>query len=112
MSDSDESAVDRALRRAGEREDPTPAEPDEFDPDSLGPDPPDPTAEDVSVDEETARAFWSAVVLANVGLFAGALGPMLAYFRGQLLVGTAVFLVGAVALARTYRIARDYGGDQ
>jgi hypothetical protein len=114
VSDSDESsAVDRALRRAGELdEDPHPEEPDEFDPHSLGPESTDPTATnaDIEVDGETFRAFWSAVVLANLGLFAVALGLMLAYFRAQLLVGGALVVAGAGALGHTYRIHRDYTG--
>ena len=117
MSDSDDTetpdapdAVERALRRAGELDDPNPAEPDEFDPDGLGPRPTDPTAEDVDVevDGETFRAFWSAVVLANLGLFDASLGLMLAYFRGQALLGGALFVAGVVALGHTYRIYRDY----
>lgn len=111
MSDSDESsAVERALRRAGELDEDNPAEPDEFDPDSLGPDPPDPTAADgtFEADEETVRVFWTAVVLANLGLFAVSLGPMLVYFRGQVTLGGALVAVGLVALGRTYYTYREY----
>lgn len=96
-----------------------PDEPDEFDPRSLGPEvpsAPDPTDDDVEVSAELAKAFWSAVLFANVGLLGVSLGPMLAYFEGRTDLGLAVFLVGVLGLAFTYRryhgyMNRDEGDD-
>lgn len=112
MSDK-RRAVKQRLQSAGEDgADPWPDEPGEFDPNSLGPDTPEslsPGRDAEEVDEETFQAFWSAVLLANVGLFAASVGPMLAVFQGRYLLGGALFLVGAVALARTYRVYRSFG---
>ena len=103
MSDK-RRAVKQRLRSAGEDgADPWPDEPGEFDPDSLGPDRVAADAEDAGAGP-VADAFWSAVVLANVGLLAVSVGPMFAYFQGRVLLGAALFVVGAVALYRTYRI--------
>lgn len=96
-----------------------PDEPDEFDPRSLGPEipsAPDPTHDDVEVSAELAKAFWSAVLFANVGLLGVSLGPMLAYFEGRTDLGLAVFLVGVLGLAFAYRryhgyMNRDEGDD-
>lgn len=96
-----------------------PDEPDEFDPQSLGPEipsAPDPTDDDVEVSAELVRAFWSAVLFANVGLLGVSLGPMLAYFEGRTNVGLAVFLIGVLGLAFSYRryhgyMNRDEGDD-
>jgi hypothetical protein len=102
-------SVERRLQNAGNDEaNPWPDEPEEFDPTSLGPNVPKaPTLDEgTEVDEGTARAFWSAVILANAGLFAVSIGPMLAYFQGQTTLGAALFVVGAVALGRTYYIYR------
>ncbi|WP_396610322.1 hypothetical protein ACH9L7_08670 [Haloferax sp. S1W] len=60
------------------------------------------------VDPEQARMFWASVILANVGLAGISLGPMLIYFRGQMLVGGGVTLLGVVALARMYTMYREY----
>lgn len=111
MSD-DGGAVERALHRAGERDEPWPEEPDEFDPGSLGPGPTGDDGVDRDVDSRTFRSFWSAVLLADVGLFGVVIGPMIWYFRGQMLLGGGMFLVGAIALARTYRIQRNYRRDR
>lgn len=76
---------------------------------------PDPSGNDVPPD--VAAAFWGAVVLVNVGLFAVALGPMLIFFRGQWEWGGGLFTVGALALAHAYqryrrfRTERDADGD-
>lgn len=113
MSDERRS-VDQRLRDAGNDEaNPWPDEPDEFDPGSLGPDVPEPPTldEDADADEETVQAFWSAVLLANVGVFAVSIGPMLAYFQGQVALGAALFVVGAIALGRTYYIYRWQTGE-
>jgi hypothetical protein len=99
-------------------------EPEEFDPASLGPDIPsietnestaagsDADEMAADVDEELARGFFSAVLLANIGLFALALGALLAYFRGQYTLGGGAMLVGTVALVRTYWLVRKHGGSQ
>lgn len=108
MSDERRS-VERRLQDAGNDEtDPWPDEPDEFDPGSLGPGAPEtPTlSKNTETDDETVQAFWGAVILANVGLFAVSIGPMLAYFEGRTTLGAALFVVGAVALGRTYYIYR------
>lgn len=108
MSDERRS-VERRLQDAGNDEAaPWPDEPDEFDPESLGPGAPEPPtlSEDTETDDETIQAFWGAVILANVGLFAVSIGPMLAYFEGETTLGAALFVVGAVALGRTYYIYR------
>jgi hypothetical protein len=102
------------LQDAGSDEaNPWPDEPEEFDPRSLGPDVPEaPTLDDdTEADEGTVRAFWSAVILANAGLFAVSIGPMLAYFQGQTTLGAALFVVGAVALGRTYYIYRTQSSE-
>lgn len=114
MSD-ERRAVKRRLRDAGNDEaNPWPEEPEEFDPGSLGPDVPEaPTFdEDADADDETVQAFWSAVLLANAGVFAVSIGPMLAYFQGRVALGTALFVVGAVALGRTYYIYRSQTGGE
>jgi len=67
----------------------------------LGPDIPEvdiPTAPDPSgndVSDGLAKDFWKLVATFNVALFALALGPMLIVFRGELVNGGAVFLLGA-----------------
>ena len=114
MSDERRS-VERRLQAAGNDEaNPWPDEPDEFNPRSLGPDVPEsPTLDgDTETDDETVQAFWSAVVLANAGLFAVSIGPMLAYFEGRTALGGALFVVGAVALGRTYYIYRTQAGER
>lgn len=88
-----------------------PDEPDEFDPDSLGPEipsPPDPTADDVDVPPELAKAFWAAVVFANVGLLGVSLGPMLIFFEGRVDAGLASFLIGVLGLVFAYRRYHGY----
>lgn len=111
MSDK-RRAVKQRLRSAGEDgADPWPDEPGEFDPNSLGPDTPESLSagrDAEEVDEQTFQAFWSAVLLANVGLFAASVGPMLAVFQGRYLLGGGMTVVGVVALARTYRIYQGF----
>jgi len=53
---------------------------------------------------ETVWAFALAFLLAQVGLFAVSLGPMLAWFRGQRLLGGALFAGGCLALAGTVAV--------
>jgi hypothetical protein len=88
-----------------------PDEPDEFDPHSLGPEvpsAPDPTSDDVDVPPELARAFWAAVLFANVGLLGVSLGPMLILFEGRVDAGLVSFLVGVLGLVFAYRRYRGY----
>lgn len=86
-----------------------PAEPD------LGPSPPDPTPEvdgmlgPTGTSTDLMVAFWSLVVLFNVGLFGLTVGPMLLYFRGDWAFGGALVALGVLAAARglhRYRQAR------
>lgn len=65
-------------------------------------DPPDPGQA-----PEVQRAFWTAVIYANIGLAGVCIGPMIAYFRGQLDVAAAVFAVGLFGFARTYQVYRS-----
>ncbi|GCF15000.1 hypothetical protein Harman_29350 [Haloarcula mannanilytica] len=70
-------------------------EPDEFDPESLGPDVPSPSDSDYSGD--ATGLFVKLVIVFNVALLALSLGPMLAYFEGQVDLGLRIFLVGVIA---------------
>lgn len=113
MSD-ERRAIKRRLQEAGNDEaNPWPDEPNEFDPGNLGPDVPEASAlgEDSESGGETVQAFWGAVLLANVGLFAVSVGPMFAYFQGRTALGAAMVGVGVVALGRTYYIYRTQAGD-
>lgn len=74
-------------------------EPEEFDPDSLGPPTPDATSGEIDLDSDVARLFVKLVVVFNVALLALSLGPMFAYFRGQVDLGIRIFLVGVIAFA-------------
>ena len=89
-------------------------EPEEFDPDSLGP--PTPTPSEADYQSDVAGLFVKLVVVFNVALLALALGPMLAYFRGQVDLGSRVFLVGVVFFGYgTYKyllFTRRDTGDQ
>ncbi|WP_424000016.1 DUF7322 domain-containing protein [Haloarcula salina] len=93
-------------------------EPEEFDPDSLGPNVPTPSSEDYQSD--AAGLFVRLVVVFNVALLALSIGPMLAYFEGQVDLGLRIFLAGVILFAYgTYRYvrferertARDDGAD-
>lgn len=70
------------------------------------PTPPDPSENEVS--GEVARAFWAAVVLVNVGLFALSLGPLLAVFRGRWALGTGLFALGCLSIVHAYRVYRRF----
>jgi hypothetical protein len=70
-------------------------EPAEFDPESLGPDVPSPSDSDYSGD--ATGLFVRLVIVFNVALLALSLGPMLAYFEGQVDLGLRIFLVGVIA---------------
>lgn len=63
---------------------------------------------EVTVDGETATAFWAAVIYVNVGLLLVALGPMLAVFRGRVQVGAGLLVLGSFALYRAYTVYRGY----
>ena len=91
--------------------DPWPDEPDEFDPSNLGPEipsAPDPSTGEVDASPELLRAFWAAVLFANVGLLGVSLGPMLIFLDGRTDLGLSVFLVGVVGLLFCYRQYHGY----
>ena len=78
----------------------SPYEPDEFAPSSLGPDIPEaPEPPDGAANSEVTSLFWKLVVVFNVALLALSVGPMLAYFEGQVDLGIRITLVGAVTFA-------------
>lgn len=80
-------------------------EPEEFDPNSLGPGVPTPTSGDYQSD--TAGLFVRLVVVFNVALLALSLGPMLAYFEGQVDLGLRIFLAGVILFGYgTYRYVK------
>lgn len=62
-----------------------------------------------SLSTTTFRAFVAALLLAQGGLFAASLGLLLAGFRGQVLLGSALFVGGTVALVATVGIVRWHG---
>lgn len=64
------------------------------------------------VSTDVSVPFWAAVVYANVGLLLVTLGPMLAYFRGQVGVGGAMTVGGLFALYRTYTMYREFARDR
>lgn len=113
MSDK-KRKVKSSLRKGGENAgDPWPDEPSEFNPDSLGPGSELSTGNDeYDVDGDTFRAFWGAVVMANVALFGLTVGPMLMFFRGNYTVGGLLFVVGLGSLVRTYTTYRSYQTDE
>jgi len=86
----------------------SPYEPEEFDPDSLGPSAPEaPRPPDGTGNSEVTGLFWKLVVVFNVSLLALSLGPMLAYFEGQVDLGIRVFLLGLVTFGYgTFRYVR------
>lgn len=89
-------------------------EPEEFDPvNDIGPDVPqvdipDTTKSGAEVPDDLARTFWKLVAVFNLALFALALGPMLLYFRGEVVNGTAIFVLGAGCFAYGYLRYRSY----
>ncbi|MFB6223210.1 MAG: hypothetical protein ABEH86_06005 [Haloarcula sp.] len=72
-------------------------EPSEFDPESLGPDVPSPT--DGQYQGDATGLFVKLVIVFNVALLALSLGPMLAYFEGQVDLGIRIFLIGVIAFS-------------
>lgn len=100
---------------------PWPDEPDEPNPEDRwgnperdlvrvpkAPEVPTPSGSSSDVPAAVAQNFWAAVFFANVGLFGVSLGAMLIGFRGQWLWGGAAFVVGALALLRTYLQYRSF----
>lgn len=80
-------------------------EPEEFDPSSLGPDVPTPSSGDYQSD--AAGLFVRLVVVFNVALLALTIGPMLAYFEGQVDLGLRIFLAGVILFGYgTYRYVK------
>ena len=77
----------------------SPYEPDEFDPSSLGPDVPEPPE---GGGGEVTALFWKLVVVFNIALLALSLGPMFAYFRGDIDLGLQLTAGGAVLFAYGY----------
>lgn len=61
-----------------------------------------------SISPETVLDFVLAVLLAHVGLFAGSLGLMLIWFRGQWEVGGALLAGGLLGLALTVAVYRRH----
>jgi hypothetical protein len=103
--------------------DPAPEEPDEPNPEDRWGDPErelpqtpraptvqDPTTNEVS--NEVAFAFWSVVLLVNVGLFVVSLGPMLAFFEGRWKLGGGLTAVGVFAFVHAYRRYRRFQREQ
>lgn len=68
-------------------------------------------AADMVVDNETAYAFWAAVIYVNVGLLLVTLGPMLLFFRGRTQVGGVMVVLGGFALYRAYTVYQGYAAD-
>ncbi|MDS0257934.1 hypothetical protein NDI56_00765 [Haloarcula sp. S1CR25-12] len=81
----------------------SPFEPDEFDPSSLGPDVPEaPSPPEGAANNDVTALFWKLVVVFNVALLALSVGPMIAYFEGDVDLGVRITLVGAIAAAYGY----------
>lgn len=81
---------------------------------ALGPDVPEapeaPDLADRDVDPVVEGAFWTLVVVFNVGLIAFSVGVMLVVFQGRTAFGGQVTLAGAVILGYglyRYRSARE-----
>ncbi|WP_324663109.1 DUF7322 domain-containing protein [Haloarcula sediminis] len=84
----------------------SPHEPEEFDPSSLGPDVPEPP--DGAGNSEVASVFWKLVLVFNVALLALSLGPMFAYFRGNVGLGLQLTAAGAILFAYGYYRYRQF----
>jgi len=96
----------------------SPYEPDEFDPSSLGPDVPEaPDPPDGAANSEVTSLFWQLVVVFNIALLGLSLGPMFAYFEGDLDLGLQLTAGGAILFAygyfryRRFRRRRDSEAD-
>ena len=78
----------------------SPYEPEEFDPSSLGPDVPEPP--DGDANSEVTSLFWQLVVVFNIALLGLSLGPMFAYFEGDIDLGLQLTAGGAILFAYGY----------
>jgi hypothetical protein len=97
-----------------------PDEPDEDDPESRLATPetelpsvpeveiPTPSKTEADASPELKRAFWGAVLLANVGVAGVTIGPMLIFFRGDWTFGLALVGLGVLSLVRTYTVYRSF----
>ncbi len=99
----------------------SPHEPEEFDPESLGPETPEtdapgdgvapevpsaPEFDAEDLDPEVGALFWKLVLVFNASVFALAVGPMVAYFLGDVRRGGLIFAVGLAGFA--YGVVRYY----
>lgn len=57
---------------------------------------------------EVAVPFWTAVIFADVGVLLVVLGPLVAYFRDQVVAGAVITLAGVYFLYRTYATYREF----
>jgi hypothetical protein len=89
----------------------------EYDPEEKWPDPerdlpdiPDPPSPPPGAEPSPAvrSAFWKAVIVVNYAVLAVCLGPMLAYFRGWVLLGAGVFASGLLAFGYAVLIYRGF----
>ncbi|WP_416839042.1 hypothetical protein [Haloferax sp. DFSO52] len=60
------------------------------------------------VDPEVSRLFWASVIFANIGLAGVTVGPMLIYFRGDVMLGLALMLFGVGAFVRVYQTYQKF----
>lgn len=87
----------------------------EYDPEEKWPDPerelpnvPEPPSPSGDPSPAVRTAFWKAVLVVNYAVLAVCLGPMLAYFRGQILLGTGAFASGLLAFGYALLIYRGF----
>lgn len=86
-------------------------EPEEFDPDSLGPSAPDLSANASNADPETARLFWTLVMVFNISLLGVSLGVMFVVFQQNFQLGGQLFLGGSILFAYGYYRYRKFQDD-
>lgn len=55
--------------------------------------------EDDDLPEWAATAFWALVVVFNVAVFFTAVGALVLYFEGDVMLSMALFTIGALAWA-------------
>lgn len=95
-------------------DEPSKHEPPEFDPHSLGPKTPSVpnTADNAdNADPETANLFWILVIVFNVALMGLSIGPMFIVFQGRWVLGSQLFLGGAILFAYGYYRYRQFNTD-
>jgi len=88
----------------------------EVDPEARWPDPerelpsiPEaPAPPDTEPATVVAVAFWKSVLVVNYAIFAVSFGPMLAYFRGETVLGAAIFVSGLLAFVYAVLIYRQF----